>query len=154
MLSIEKMKSLWVVFQQGKAVADPSAWRGHQVTANMIAGLLFAIVTLLKSFGYDFGIDMQTCADISIGLLAAINLGITIAASKDHGLPSGAVREAEPTVSSAEEPAKEESASVQDVNTSVAERGTTNPSIDDDVRARAAEWVKQHSATNGLSNDA
>jgi hypothetical protein len=151
---LEKMKALYAVFQQGKAVADPAAWRGHQITANMIAGLLFAIVTLGKACGYDFGIDMQTCADISIGLLALANIGINIATSKEHGVPSGAVREAEPSVQSVEQPAKEEPAAVSPSVTPAAERGSVASTIDDDVRQRAIEWAKQHSAINGLENSA
>jgi hypothetical protein len=120
----------------------------------MIAGLLFAIVTLGKACGYDFGIDMQTCADIAIGLLALINCGISIATSEDHGLPSGAVREAEPPVRSDEHAATEEPAKVQAQITSGVGRANADSSIDDDVRARAIKWAREHSSTNGLSNDA
>jgi len=151
---LDKLKALYAVFQQGKAVANPDALRNHQVSANMIAGFLFAIVTLLKCFGYDFGIDMQTCADISVGLLAAINLGITVASSTKHGLPSGAVREAEQTLPSTEQPAAEAPTNVQADVTSDAGRGDATPTIDEDVRARATEWARQHSATNNLSNNA
>jgi hypothetical protein len=154
MLSIEKIKALYSVFKAGEEVADKKKWVGHQISANMIAALLFAIVSLLRSFGYDFGIDMQTCADIAIGLLSAINIGINIATSKDHGLPSGAVRETEQTVRSDEQPAEEKPANVQAEIAPDAGRGIVNASIDDDVRARALEWARQHSTTNGLSNDA
>jgi hypothetical protein len=154
MLSIDKIKAVWSVFQQGKSVTDPNAWRGHQVTANMIAGLLFAIVNLLRVCGYDFGIDMQTCADIAVGLLAAINLGITVASSANHGLPTSTVREAQPSMPSPEQPAEEEPTSVQAEESPDAGRRNANPSIDDDVRARALEWAKQHASTNVFTNDA
>jgi hypothetical protein len=121
----------------------------------MIAGLLFAIVNLLRVCGYDFGIDMQTCADIAVGLLAAINLGITVASSANHGLPTSAVREAQQALPSSEQPAEEEEpTSVQAEESPDAGRGNANPSIDDDVRARAAEWARQHTATNVFTNDA
>jgi hypothetical protein len=97
---------------------------------------------------------MQSCADIAIGLLSAINIGISIATSKGHGLPSAPVREAKQAMPSTEQPAEEEPDQVQDVNTSNVGRGNANTSIDDDVRKRAIEWARQHSATNGLSNDA
>lgn len=151
---LDKLKALYAVFQQGKAVANPDALRNHQVSANMIAGLLFAIVTLLKCFGYDFGIDMQTCADIAVGLLAAINLGITVASSPKHGLPATPVRESEQTLPSVEQPAEEEPANVQVEVTPVVERGSAVSAIDDDVRARALEWARRHTATNIPANDA
>jgi hypothetical protein len=151
---MEKIKALYTVFKAGEEVADKQKWVGHQISANMLAALLFAVVSLLRSFGYDFGIDMQTCADIAIGLLSAINVGINIATSKDHGLPSGAVRETEQTVRSDEQPAAQIGTNVQGEVTPDVGRGIANTSIDDDVRARALEWARQHSATNSLSNDA
>jgi hypothetical protein len=151
---LAKMKALWEVFQAGKSVSDPKAWKLHQVSANAIAALLFAIVQLGKAFGYDFGIDMQTCADIAIGVLAIANVGFTVATTKHIGLPSSTVREAEQTLPSAEQPAKEEPVSVQAESTSDVGRGNVTPSINDDVRARAIKWAREHSATNGLSNDA
>ena len=154
MLSMQKIKALYTVFKAGEEVADKQKWVSGQIGANTIAALLFAIVSLLKAFGYDFGIDMQSCADIAIGLLSAINIGISIATSKHHGLPTASRTGAESPVPSTEQPTKEETAQVQDVNTSDMGRGNVNTSIDDDVRKRAAEWVRQHSATNGLSNDA
>jgi hypothetical protein len=157
---LEKMKAFWAVFQAGQAVADKQKWRTHQINANAIAAFLFAIVSLAKACGYDLGIDMQTCADISIGLLALANVGFTVATSKGHGLSSGIVREAEPSVRSDEQAAAEEPTRVQAEGTPDAGRGNVDSSIDDDVRARAIEWARQHSvarcnsATNNLSNDA
>jgi hypothetical protein len=151
---MEKIKALYTVFKAGEEVADKQKWVSGQIGANTIAALLFAIVSLLKVFGYDFGIDMQSCADIAIGLLSAINIGISIATSKGHGLPSTPVREAESPVPSTEQPAEEEPVEVQNVNTSDVGRADATPSIDDDVRQRAIEWARQHSATNSLSNDA
>jgi hypothetical protein len=150
----DKLKALYSVFEAGKSVADPAKWKLHQISANAIAALLFAIVQLGKAFGYDFGIDMQTCADIAIGILAIANVGLTVATTKHIGLPPGAVRETEPTVPSDEQPAEEKPTSVQTEIAPDAGRGIVNASIDDDVRARALEWARRHSATNGLSNDA
>jgi hypothetical protein len=151
---LSKLKAFYAVFQAGQAVADKQKWRTHQISANAIAALLFAIVQLGKVCGYDFGIDMQTCADISIGILALANVGFTVATSKEHGLPAGAVREAESPVPSVEQPAEEKPAEVQAEVTPDSGRAMANTSIDDDLRARALEWARQHSATNGLANDA
>jgi hypothetical protein len=151
---LEKIKAIWTVFEAGKSVSDPKAWKMHQVSANAIAALLFAIVQLGKACGYDFGIDMQTCADIAIGLLAIANVGFTVATTKHIGLPSGTVREAEPPMRGDGQTAKEESTQVQATGAPDAGRGNDDSSIDDDVRARAIKWAREHSSTNGLSNDA
>lgn len=154
MLSIQKMKALYSVFQAGKSVADPAKWKLHQLSANAIAAFLFALVQLAKAFGYDLGIDMQTCADIAIGVLALVNVCLTVASTKHIGLPSGKVREAESHVSGNEPAEPEESTEVQAEDAPDSGRGTASSTIDDDVRNRAIEWARQHSATNGLSNDA
>ena len=140
--------------QAGKAVDDPKAWKLHQVSANAVAAFLFALVQLAKVMGYDFGVDMQTCADIAIGILAIANVGLTVATTDKLGLPTTPVREAEPPVSSPEQPTKEESSAVQVEDTSDDKRGDVVSTIDDDVRARAIAWAREHSATNGLANDA
>jgi hypothetical protein len=162
---LEKMKTLWAVFQAGKSVADPAKWKLHQVSANAIAALLFAVVQLGRAFGYDFGIDMQTCADIAIGILAIANVGLTVATTKHIGLPSGAVRETEQTVQSVQSAnisvdTLDESAPVQDVNETNAGQPTTG-TIDEATRRRAIEWVRFHTAvkpsidnSNGLASDA
>lgn len=152
---LDKLKALYSVFEAGKSVTNPAAWKMHQVSANMIAAFLFAIVTLLKAFGYDFGIDMQTCADISIGLLSLVNVGLTVATTKHIGLPTSTVRETQPTVSSVdttEQPATE--VATDEAMPSVSEAPVQQSSIDDATRQRAIAWARQHAATNVFQNDA
>jgi hypothetical protein len=141
--------------QAGESVDNPKAWKAHQVSANMVAAFLFALVQLAKAFGYDFGIDMQTCADIAIGVLALVNVGLTVATTKHIGLPAGAVREAESSVPSVEQPAEEKPAEVSPVSDSEVRQS----SIDDDTRQRAIAWAREHSkpivsVDNGLHSDA
>lgn len=168
---LDKLKAFYAVFEAGKTVANKQAWRTHQVSANAIAAFLFALVSLAKVFGYDFGIDMQTCADIGIGALALINTGITVATSSHLGikpsLPPAPVREAQPSVpspSEAEAPVDvaDEPEAVQPVSEAPAEQPSAD-AIDEATRQRAIEWVKRHSVTavtpsiansNGLASDA
>lgn len=162
----DKLKAFYAVFQAGKTVADKQAWRTHQVSANAIAAFLFAIVTLAKSFGYDLGIDMQTCADIAVGVLAITNVGLTVATSHHLGvkpsMPATPVREAESPVPS-DERATERHAEVatDEAMPSVSVSDVQPTSIDDDTRARAIAWAREHSTakpsinnSNGLQNDA
>lgn len=162
---LEKMKALWAVMQAGKSVDDPKAWKMHQVSANAIAAFLFAVVQLVKAFGYDFGIDMQTCADIAIGALAIVNVGLTVATTKHIGLPATPVREAESTVpnvqsADATNKASDKPTSLPHVNEAVVGQSTVD-TIDEATRQRAIEWAKLHSVirpsinnSNGLASDA
>lgn len=152
---LDKLKALWAVFQTGQTVVDKQKWRGHQISANAIAAFLFALVQLGKAWGYDFGIDMQACADISIGLLALANVGFTVATSSAHGLPATPVRDAESPVPSAEQTAESNTEVATDETVPSVRVADVQPtSIDDDTRARAIAWAREHSATNGLQNDA
>lgn len=155
----EKLKALWAVMQAGKSVDDPKAWRTHQVSANAIAAFLFALVSLAKAMGYDLGIDMQTCADIAVGVLAITNVGLTVATSHHLGvkpsMPATPVREAESPVRSVEQTAESHTEVATDEAVSSVSVADVQPtSIDDDTRARAIAWAREHSATNGLQNDA
>lgn len=162
---LDKLKALWSVFQTGQTVADKQKWRTHQISANAIAAFLFAIVQLAKAWGYDFGIDMQTCADVSIGLLALVNVGVTVATSKGHGLPPPSVREAEQTVPSVQSAdaaieTSDKPASLPHVDEAPVGQSTVD-TIDEATRQRAIEWAKLHSVikpsinnSNGLASDA
>ena len=151
---LEKMKALLSLFKQGSAVADPAKWKNRQISVTMLAGLIIAIVQLARAFGHEIPIDTDTATAIAGGFIAVFNTIFTVVTSKHAGLPSGTIRETEPPMPSTEQPTKEESADVQTEGTPVDGRGAASASIDDDVRARATEWAKRHSATNGLSNDA
>jgi hypothetical protein len=161
---LDKLKAFYAVFEAGKTVANKQAWRTHQVSANAVTVFLFALVSLAKAFGYDFGIDMQTCADIGVGALALINTGITIATSSHLGiqpsLPSAPVREAQPAVPSIQqaEPHSNysvEPSPVQPIDEAPAGQPPAD-AIDEATRARAIAWVREHSTnnSNGLQNDA
>jgi F0F1-type ATP synthase epsilon subunit len=120
----------------------------------MLAGLLMAVVQLARVFGHEIPIDNDTALVIAGGIIAIFNTVFTITTSKHIGLPSTSVREAKQTLRSVEQPAAEESSQVQAESAPAVERGSDVSTIDDDVRARAIEWARRHSAINGLSNDA
>ena len=82
----EKLKSFYALFEQGKAVANPAAWKAHQINATMLGGLFIAAVQLLKAFGYDLPIDSDTATSIAAGVIAAVNVVLTVTTSKSIGL--------------------------------------------------------------------
>jgi hypothetical protein len=151
---LEKMKALMSLFKQGSAVADPAKWKNRQISATMLAGLIIAIVQLARAFGYEIPIDTDTATAIAGGFIAVFNTVFTVVTSKHVGLPTSTVRETKQALPSDEQPAEEESATVQVEATSNDGRGVINTSVDDDVRARAIEWSRQHTSTNVFTNDA
>jgi hypothetical protein len=154
MLNMEKIKAIWSLFKQGESVADPAKWKARQITVTMLAGLLMAAVQLARAFGHEIPIDNETAMAIAGGAIAVFNTVFTITTSKTVGVPTRAVREAEPPVPSTEQPAEEEPAAVSPSVAPDTERGGVASTIDDDVRQRAIAWARQHSATNNLQNDA
>lgn len=124
-----KMKAIWAVFQAGKSVANPALWKAHQVSVTMIAGLLIALVQLAKMFGYEIPLDSDAATAIAGGLLAAVNVVLTIVSTDKIGIGGG-----ESPISSVKEQA--------------------NESIDSDTREHAKAWAAQQQANNGFKNDA
>lgn len=140
-----KMKALWAVFQAGKSVANPKAWKMHQVSITMLAGLFIAIVQLAKAFGYEVPVDNETVTAISGGIIAAANVVITIVSSDKIGLPS-----AQPPVPSVQQPT-ESSAPTNVPHEPIA--NVEHSGIDETTRRRAEQWAKQQTS-NGLASDA
>lgn len=156
---LEKMSALWSLFRKGEAVADPAKWKSRQITSTMLAGLLIAVVQLAKACGHEIPIDNDTALALAGGIIAAVNTVLTIITSRHAGLPSGAVREAQPSVQSTEQPAENhpEVATEQELP-SVSITNVQQSSIDDDTRQRTIAWATEHSkpivsVDNGLSND-
>ncbi len=85
---LEKLKAFYALFEQGKAVANPAAWKAHQITATMLGGLFIAIVQMLKAFGHDLPIDSDTATSIAGGIIAAVNVVLTVTTSKSVGIAS------------------------------------------------------------------
>lgn len=125
-----KVKAIWAVFQAGKSVANPALWKAHQVSVTMIAGLLIALVQLVKMFGYDVPIDSDTATAIAGGVLAAVNVVLTIISTDKIGIGGN----------------------VDSQSFSVKEQA--NDHIDADTRERAKAWAAQQHENNGFKNDA
>ena len=62
-------KAAWSVFQKGKAVANPAAWKSSAQAISMLVGLLSAIVGLLRANGYDLQISDETLSQLASGVV-------------------------------------------------------------------------------------
>lgn len=82
---LDKLKGLWNLMQAGKAVADPALWKTRQITVTMIVAVLMALVQLAKGFGYELPIDENTATAIAGGLLAIVNVVLTLSTSEKVG---------------------------------------------------------------------
>jgi hypothetical protein len=144
MFSITKMKALWELFQQGKAVADPAKWKAHQITATMLGGFIIAIVQLAKAFGHEIPVDSDSATAIAGGVVAVTNIIFTITTSKHVGLP--APQQAVPSVqqNTATEPTQ---SSVQPSPVAPVEQQPVGPNSTEEHAAlveRAREWAAKH----------
>ena len=139
---LEKLKAFYALFEQGKVVANPAAWKAHQITATMLGGLFIAIVQMLKVFGHELPIDSDTATSIAGGIIAAVNVVLTVTTSKSVGLPStnlpeGAVTVPEQVVSSVSE-------AIVAVNPPQALPVVSFPNMDSDTYDRAMAWIAKH----------
>lgn len=62
------------IFQKGKMVANPEAWKKGQITAGVVAGLLGAIVTTARAFGYDLPLTDDQILTIGSAVVAVAGL--------------------------------------------------------------------------------
>lgn len=83
---LDKLKSVWNVFKQGQAVANPAAWKRGQITATMLGGFFIAIVQLAKAFGHDIPLDADTSTAIAGGIVAGVNWLLTIVTTDKIGI--------------------------------------------------------------------
>ena len=79
------IKPAFAVLKQGRALANPAAWKNAQVLAN----LLSALIVLLNVFGIHFGLDSDSINLIAGGIAALANAYLTAATSEKVGVPDG-----------------------------------------------------------------
>jgi uncharacterized membrane protein len=83
---VGKIAALWSLFKAGEQVEDPAKWKGHQITANLVGGVLLAAANVAKAFGYELPVDEHTANTIGAGVLAAVNVVLTITTSRHVGV--------------------------------------------------------------------
>ena len=85
---MNKLMSLLALFRQGSAVANPKMWKERQITATVLAGAILALINVLAVFGVSVPIDVGTANAIAAGLIAVVNVVLTVTTSNTVGLPS------------------------------------------------------------------
>lgn len=85
-MNLSTISDAWKVFEAGESVANPTAWKKGQVTANMIGIALAAAVVFAKDFGYDLHLDDNTIAGLSAGIFALVNWVCTVVSTEKIGV--------------------------------------------------------------------
>lgn len=84
---MNKLFAFLSLLRKGSALSKASAWKQHQVNANMLAGVLAALVMVAKAFGYDIPLSNEDMAIIGGAILAVVNAVLTMISNHEVGLP-------------------------------------------------------------------
>jgi hypothetical protein len=85
------LKDMLAVFQAGRMVANPTAWKRGQVHANQIASILAALLVLARFLGWDVHMDDTTMAVVAAGVFALVNWVFTVVSTDKVGGLGGTV---------------------------------------------------------------
>lgn len=98
-IMFEKLKLFYDLFRKGQELANAEVWKGRQVKANILGGFILAIVALIKAFGHELPVDENAAMSIAGGIIAIVNVVLTLTTSKKVGLPAKPdVQEALPAI--------------------------------------------------------
>lgn len=83
---MNKLAAFWNLFKQGQAIADAQKWKLHQISATMLAGFLLAVVNIAAVFGYAMPIDVEAANAIAAGIIAVVNVVLTVITTEKVGI--------------------------------------------------------------------
>ena len=86
---IKEFQAVFVVFKQGKEVANPVFWKNIQLAGNNLTALLAAIAVIAAGFGYDLHLSEATLQAAGAGVVAfytIVNSVLTAITSSKVGL--------------------------------------------------------------------
>lgn len=85
---MNKLSALWALFRKGESVSNPQSWKTGQITATALGAAILAAVHVLASFGYVLPVDENACTAIAGGIIAIVNIVLTVTTSDKVGLPA------------------------------------------------------------------
>lgn len=85
---MNKLSALFNLFRKGSSVSDPAAWKNKQITATVLGAFILALINVLAAFGYALPIDTETANAIAGGIIAFINVLLTVTTTDKVGLPA------------------------------------------------------------------
>ena len=84
---MEKLKSLFLLFRKGAAVANPQKWKERQITVTLLAAFIVALIQVLTVFGVALPVDTETANMLAAGVIGIVNVVLTMTTSTVVGLP-------------------------------------------------------------------
>lgn len=87
---IAQFQAFFVLFHQGKSLANSATWKNRTLATNGLIALLGAAIAIAKGFGYDFNIDDQTTQILGAGIVAFVGVAnnvMHVITSDKVGLP-------------------------------------------------------------------
>ena len=85
---MNKLSVLLQLFRKGAVVSDPVAWKQRQITATVLGAFILALINVLAAFGYALPIDTETANAIAGGIIAIVNVLLTVTTTDKVGLPA------------------------------------------------------------------
>ena len=93
---MNKFLALFNLLRKGAVCADPAAWKNRQITATVLAAALLAAANVAVAFGYPLPIDETVATAVASGLIALVNVVLTVATTDKVGLPAQAKPDSAP----------------------------------------------------------
>lgn len=84
---MNKFQAFLTLLQKGGVVADPASWKKGQVTTNVLSPFIIAVAALA---GQDGIISQEAAIAISGGVVAVVNVIMTVVSTDKIGLLPGA----------------------------------------------------------------
>jgi uncharacterized membrane protein len=83
---MNKISALWQLFKIGQVVAEPEKWKRRQITVTVLGAVILAVVNLLAAFGMSIPVDTETANAIAGGVLAIVNVILTLTTTDKIGV--------------------------------------------------------------------
>lgn len=83
---MNKVSAIWQLFKVGQVVAEPEKWKRRQITVTVLGAVILAVVNLLTAFGMSIPIDTETANAIAGGVLAIVNVVLTLTTTDKIGV--------------------------------------------------------------------
>jgi hypothetical protein len=74
------------LFRKGESVANPAAWKTGQITATVLTPFLLALAHATNTFGLGIVVDEATATQISVGIIAVVNVVLTVTTTDKIGV--------------------------------------------------------------------
>lgn len=84
--TMNRISAIWQLFKAGQSVADPARWKSRQITVTVLGAVILAAVNLLTAFGMSIPVDMETANAIAGGIIAVVNVVLTITTTEKIGI--------------------------------------------------------------------